>query len=125
VHSFFLNVELEGDGLGLEVLVERLPAKVLAEPGPLEPAKGGRHVRLVVHIDEAGSGLDVLGDVERLVDVLREHARRQTVLCVVRPGNDALHVPGVELGHDHLGPKLSSFARYMSSSTSQKMVGCM
>ena len=43
-----LNVELEGDGLCLEVFVEGLPAQVLAEAGPLEAAEGGGHVCLVI-----------------------------------------------------------------------------
>ena len=38
-----------------------------------------------LHIDEACASLYVLGDVERLVDVLGEHAGRQPVLGVVRP----------------------------------------
>ena len=43
-----LQVELESDSLGLEVLIERLLAEVLAEAGPLEAAERCRHVCLVV-----------------------------------------------------------------------------
>ena len=104
-----------------------------------------------LHIDEASSGVEVFTDIEGLVHILGEHSRGETVLGVVRPLDHPLHVAGVELGVAHvrfvvmvmmkvkmvmlmmmitlemhmMGPKLSSLARNMSSSTSQKMVGSM
>ena len=43
-----LDVVLDGDGLGLEVLIEGFTAQVLAEAGALHPTERGRHVSLVI-----------------------------------------------------------------------------
>ena len=60
------SVVFDDDALGLEVLVQSLFAEILPEPRLLEPAERGRHVRLVVRVDEAGAGLDLLGHLEGL-----------------------------------------------------------
>ena len=45
----------------------------------------------------------MFANVERLVDVLGEDSAGEAELCVVCPLDDALHIPGVELGDDHDG----------------------
>mmetsp|Transcript_39544 Transcript_39544/g.99690 ORF Transcript_39544/g.99690 Transcript_39544/m.99690 type:complete len:710 (-) Transcript_39544:804-2933(-) len=96
--------ELERDGLCDKVLVQGLLPQVLAEPALPEPAEGGGHVRLVVRVDKARACVDLLRHVQRLVDIAREHARRQPELRGVGAAHHQVHI-AVEAGDDHDGPK--------------------
>lgn len=39
-----------------------------------------------------GSSLQIIGDIERSVDILCEHSSCETVLCVVGLLNDVVHI---------------------------------
>lgn len=78
------------------IRVTRSPSlltEVFAEAGLLEAAKRRSHVGLVVGVDEHGSSLQSLAHIHGLVDVAGEHARSQTVLCVVGSLQHAFHIP--------------------------------
>lgn len=95
------SLVFDGDRLRLEVLIKGLLPQILAESGHLEAAKRCRHVRLVVRIDEHGSGLDFLRKSERPTDILGEDSRGQTEFGVVRPRDHLIDILGAEFGNHH------------------------
>ena len=76
------------DSLGLEVFVERLFAEVFAKSGHLESSEWCGHVGLVVGVDEAGAGVDALGNAHGLVEVVGQHTGRKPVLSGVGAPNN-------------------------------------
>lgn len=67
---------LHGDHLGLEVLIERLFAQVLAVAGLLEASKWSRNVCLVVCVYKHCTCLALVSDIQCLVDVTCEDPSR-------------------------------------------------
>lgn len=123
--------------------------EVFAEAGLLEASEGRGHVGLVVGVDEDGPSLQALAHVHGLVDVPGEDSRGQAVLCVVGPLQNSFHIPAGRSNRSRAppsraasrarlatypswnldttitGPKDSSLAMNMWSSTSVKTVGSM
>lgn len=90
-------VQRSDHGLGLQVLVERVHAHVLAEPAHLVPAERRVRVEREVAVDPDGAGADGprhgVGDV----DVLGHDAGGQAVPGVVRFLDHLLHGPAARL----------------------------
>ena len=100
----------DGDGLGLQVVVQALRAKLATQAALLEATEGfGRIVhygttqsqhtqqrvrggRLTVEaVDPNGSCLQLAGDVVRLGDVLGPYTGSKAVFGIVGPGNDFIN----------------------------------
>src|SRR3954471_8337922 len=81
----FPVVRLLGLGLParLHVLPETFPAALAAEAALAIAAEAGGGVEEVRAVDPHGAGLDLGGEVQGEVDVLRPEARRQAVARVV------------------------------------------
>jgi hypothetical protein len=54
------------DAFSFEIFIESFFAQIFPESRLLEPAERGRHIRLVVGVDEAGSGMDFLRHFQSL-----------------------------------------------------------
>lgn len=66
--------------------------QVFAKTRLLEASKRGRHVRLVVGVDENCAGVQLFTDVKRFTDVTRENPRSQAVLRVIGPPQHLIHL---------------------------------
>ena len=90
---------LHCDCFGLQVLVQRVFAEVLAKAALLETAERCGDVGLVIAVDEAGAGLDAFAKLHCLVNVVRENARCQAVVVVVRTTYDLLKMSEFRNAH--------------------------
>lgn len=130
-----------------------LLTKVFPKARLLKATKRWSHVRFVVGVDEYCTSLQPLAHKHSLVDVAREHAWGQAVLCVIGSLQHTVHIavvwtkrtedkvsgltsmtalrqdllfmtyPSLNFDTTMTGPKDSSFAMNMWSSTSVNTVG--
>ena len=52
-----MNLIFKSDGFRLQIFIESFLSEILAESRLFESAERRRHIRLVVRVDKAGSGL--------------------------------------------------------------------
>lgn len=138
--------------VGLKIHSNCLLTEVFAKAWLLETPKRWGNISLVVGVHKHGSSLQPLAHIHGLVNVAREHAWSQTVLRVIGSLQHAVHISGgwrkrAERGYEELsdgstvwyslpltypslnldttmtGPKDSSLAMNMWSSTSVNTVG--
>jgi hypothetical protein len=69
------------DAFSFEIFIESFFAQIFPESRLLEPAERGRHIRLVVGVDEAGSGMDFLRHFQSLNGKRYKNHRKVTYLA--------------------------------------------
>ena len=72
--------------------INRRVTQIFAESWLLETAEGSGDVGLVVRVDEDGSCLELLGDVQGLAQVASDHSWRQSVFGGVGPTKNSVDV---------------------------------
>lgn len=134
--------QFHGNCLGLQIVVQTVFAQFATNAGVLVATEGCLRQDGIIAIDPNGAGIDAIGKLHGLVDVVGDDAGGEAVLHIVGTLNHL--IDGAELEDGLNGSKdlkeqdmstlaevtecvgsTSSWAMRMSSLTSEKTVGSM